>query len=112
VREGTADAAVEAPHLAGVEARGDPERIDARAPKRLVHVDVAHSGERPLIEQSGLDRGAASGETATEVVCCEDGIERLLPHPGREVGLDFTRLEYQPGAEPPDVAVRDVRFVV
>ena len=110
--EGTADAAMKAPYLTGVEAGGDPERTDARAPKRLVHVDVAHSGERPLIEQSGLDRGAASSETATEMVRSEGGVERLLPHAGRQVRVRFTRLEHQPGAESPDVAVRNVRFVV
>jgi hypothetical protein len=112
VGEGGADAAMETPDLTGVEAPGLAERVDARAPERLVHVDVPHPGERPLVEQCRLDGSAAAGETAAEMGRGKHGIERLLADPCGEVRLGFARLEHQPGAESPDVAIRDVRSVV
>ena len=83
-----------------------------RAPERLVDVDVPEAGERALVEERGLDRRATLREPLAETRRREERVERLLADARREIRLELARLEHEPGAEAPDVAVRDVRSVV
>src|SRR4029077_2306339 len=45
--------------LVAVARAREPERMDLRAPQRLVDIDVAESCHGALVEQGRLDRGAA-----------------------------------------------------
>ena len=83
--------------------------MDARAPERLVDVDVPQAGERALVEQRGLDRRAPLREPLAEPRRGEERVERLVAEPRREVRLELARLEQQPRAEAAHVAVGDVR---
>ena len=64
VLERGADRVVQPPELVAVDALGRAERMDPRAPERLVDVDVPEAGERPLVEERGLDRRAALRDAA------------------------------------------------
>src|SRR5207253_10824767 len=110
--ESGADAAGQTAQLVPVEAFGGAQRMDLRAPKRLVHVDVSHAGERALVEEGRLDGRPPCGKALAESRGGEERVEWLLADANVEVGLELARLEQQPGAEAPDVAVRDVRSVI
>ena len=107
-----ADALVQPAQLVAVEALRRAQRMDARAPERLVDVDVPEAGERALVEERGLDRRAPLGEALAEPRSGEERVERLLADARREVRLELARLEDEPRAEAADVAVRNVRSVV
>ena len=98
--------------LVGVELAGGPQRVDARAPERLVDVDVPEAGERALVEQRGLDRRFAVREPRGEHLRRKGAPERLGAETRREIGVELARLEQQPRAEAPDVAIGNVRSVV
>ena len=66
VLERGADPAVQPPQLVAVEAGGRTQRVEPRAPQRLVDVDVPHPREGALIEERRLQRGAAARETLAE----------------------------------------------
>src|SRR5262245_36767403 len=85
-------------------ARG-PERMDLRAPERLVRVDVPDAGDAPLVEEEGLDRRRATGGRRGQPRGGEGRCQRLRPEAGVEVELQMIGLEELPGAEPPDVPV-------
>ena len=104
--------AVQPPQLVAVEPGCGPERIEPRAPQRLVDVDVPHPRERALVEERRLERGAAARETLAEPRGREERVERLVADPRGEIRLRLPGLEQEPGAEAPHVAVRDVRSVV
>src|ERR1700724_3606416 len=76
-RERRADRGVQPPELGGRELARGPQRMDARAPERLVDVDVPHSGEGALVEQRGLDRRAPAGETLSQS-CGREAVGQLL----------------------------------
>jgi hypothetical protein len=44
-----------------------PERVNARAEQRLVHVNVAEAGDEPLVEQQRFDPSRAGRQTASEL---------------------------------------------
>ena len=52
-------------------------RMDARAPQRLGHIDIAEPGHDALVEQAQLDRLAASLERRFELRGAEIGPERF-----------------------------------
>jgi hypothetical protein len=88
------------------------KRVDLRAPQCFVDVDVPEPGHRSLIEERGLDRGAAAFGLPTEPSRRERSLERLDPESVIEVRLEFAGLEQLPGAEAAHVAVRNIRTVV
>src|SRR5438105_1134348 len=106
------NAAMDPRHLVQGQLAGRPQRVDPRPPERLVHVDVPHPGERSLVEEGGLDRGAASLQALGETLRRERRCERLAPDAGGEVRLELLGLEEEPRAEAPHVAIRYVRSVV
>ena len=57
---------MEAAKLVRVELTRRPERMEPRAPERLVDVDVPEPRNRPLIEKRRLERGLAPLEASTE----------------------------------------------
>jgi len=86
--------------------------VDLRPPQRFVDIDVPEPGHRSLIEKRSLDRGAAAFELPTEPSRRERPFERLDPESLFEVRLELAGLEQLPGAEPANVAIRDIRSVV
>src|SRR5262249_55624689 len=70
------------------------------------------AGDGPLVEDGGLDGRLAACEAAREVGRREPATERFGAEADREVLLCIVRVEQEPGAEAPDVAVRDPRAVV
>src|SRR5438105_7460254 len=100
------NAAMDPRHLVQGQLAGRPQRVDARPPERLVHVDVPHPGERALVEEGGLDRGASSVQALGEPLRRERRGERLAAYARLEVRRQVLRLEEEPGAEAPDVAIR------
>ena len=86
--------------------------MDPRPPERLVGVDVPHAGDRALVEDRRLHGRAAPGEPLGEVLRPIRGRERLTPDARVDVRVDLVRLEQEPGAEAPDVAVGNIRSVV
>jgi hypothetical protein len=88
------------------------KRMQLRAPQRFVDVDVPEPGDRSLIEERSLDRRAAAFESLSEPARCERPLERLDAQSFFEVRLELTGLEQLPRAEPADVSICDIRFVV
>ena len=86
--------------------------MEPGVPERLVDVDVPEPGQRPLVEQRGLQRGAATFQPLAQALRREGCDERLLAEARAEVRLELARLEQQPGAEAPDIAVGDLAAVV
>src|SRR5690606_4626430 len=58
---------------------GAGPRVDPREPERLVGVDVADAGHRPLAQQLGLQPGPAAAQRLPEVVGLEPVVEWLGP---------------------------------
>jgi hypothetical protein len=54
-------------HLVGIETVRGRQRMHARAPQRLVGIDVPHSGDGALVEQRCLDRRPPVGEAVGEM---------------------------------------------
>ena len=94
--------------LVGVEALRRTERMDLRAPERLVDVDVPEPANGALVEQRSLDRRAPSLERSASARGREAASQWLRAELGVEVRLDLARLEEQPRAEAAHVAVGDV----
>src|SRR6185437_3336556 len=90
----------------------ESERMDLRAPQRLVDVDVAEPCHGALVEQGRLDRGAAPCQALGEAARGERAAERFHAEPRVEVGLELSGLEQLPGAEAAHVAVGDIGSVV
>jgi hypothetical protein len=89
------------------------ERVQARAPERLVDVDVPEARGSALVEKCGLERSSTAGKRLGECPRRELALERLAAEPARaEVLVELAGLEERPRSEPPDVAVGDVRPVV
>jgi hypothetical protein len=86
--------------------------MDARSPKRLVCVDVAHAGDSALVEQRGLDGRATVGESRRERRRTEAARERLRTDARVEVCVEFVSFDQQPRPEPAYIAVGDVLPVV
>src|SRR5205823_9539112 len=103
--ERPADAAVEPANVVRAELVRGPQRVDARAPERLVDVDVPHPGERALVEEGRLHRRATRGEALPEPGRREEDVERLVADLRREIRLELPGLEQQPGAEAADGAI-------
>ena len=99
-------------HLIWTFRGGGTQRVEARAPQRLIGVDVSHPGEGALVEERRLERGAPSRETLAEPRRREERVERLVANALAQVRLRLAGLEQEPGAEAPDVPIRDVRAVV
>src|SRR5262245_39825463 len=89
-----------------------PERMDLRPPERLVDVDVPQTGERALVEQRRLHRRLAVRELRAQRLRRERAAGRLAAETCREVWIEPFRLDEQPRAEAPYVAVHDIRSVV
>src|ERR1700730_5391761 len=71
-----------------------------RAEERLIGVDVADTGDPPLVEQERLDGGSPASRQRPEVLGREALLERLQSEPGREEGLECVRSQQQlSGAE-------------
>jgi hypothetical protein len=94
------------------ELTGRPKRMDLRAPERLVGIDVSHPGKRALVQKRCLDGSAAAGKPICEPSSGESALERLAAEAFRQVRLELVGLHDEPGAEPANVAIRDVRPVV
>src|SRR5439155_17989123 len=103
---------VQPPELPGLEALGSAERMDPRAPERLVHVDISQARERALVEEHRLDRRAPPCKALSEPRRGEERVERLLADAGVVVRLELARLDHEPVAYAPLVAVGDVRAVI
>ena len=86
--------------------------MDPRTPQCLVGIDVPDAREHALVEEERLDRRPPAGKLLTELPCREFGPERFAAEARREVILELARFEQEPGAEPADVAVGNVRSVV
>ena len=112
MRERLADALEEALGLCEVEGRRRAQGMDLRPPQRLVRIDVPHARKDALVEQDGFDRRPSPGEERLDRLCGEPAVEQFFPHSGREIRLELSRLQQQPGAEAADVTVGDVRSVV
>src|SRR6266540_1441707 len=110
--ERAADSAVERAELGRLQRSGRPQRLDARPPERLVRVDVPQPGHGALVEDGRLDGGAPVAQALSEEAGREGGSERLRAVLDREIRLELTRLEQQPGSEPAHVAIGDVRRIV
>src|ERR1700730_1634238 len=71
-----------------------------RAEERLIGVDVADTGDSPLVEQERLDGSSPAARQRPEVLGREALLERLQSKPGREEGLECVRSQQQlSGAE-------------
>jgi len=112
VLERRPDPAVKAPELAAVESGRRPQRVEPCPPQRLVDIDVPHPGEGALVEERGLERGAATGEPLAEACGGEERVQRLVPDLRGQVGLHLPRFEQEPGAETADVPIGHSRPVV
>jgi hypothetical protein len=112
VLESGTDPAVQPSQLVAVETGRGTQRIEPRAPQRLVDVDVPHPREGALIEERPLERRSAARETLAEPCGREERVERLVADAGGQVRLGLPGLEQKPGAEAPHVSVCDVRAVV
>ena len=86
--------------------------MDARAPERFVGVDVPDAGDGALVEDRRLDRRPPLAQPLAEVLRAVGLVERLASDARVDVGVHLGRLEQEPRAEAPDVAVGDVRSVV
>jgi hypothetical protein len=81
--------------------------VNARPEQRLVGVDVAHSGDPPLVEHEGLHRSGPSAGESAQVLGGELGRERLDPQPQREIRLSGRAAEQQmAGAQPSGIDVQ------
>ena len=100
------DRPVEPPQLVAIERAGRPLGMELRVPERLVDVDVPEPGERPLVEQRRLQRGAPPLQPLAQALRREGRDERLVADPGVEELLELARLEQQPRPEPLDAWVR------
>ena len=60
------DLAVEARLVGRAEGRAPPERVEPRAPERLVGVDVADPGDERLVEQQRLEPAAPAAQARPE----------------------------------------------
>ena len=70
-------------------------------------------GERALVEERRLDRRAARSRAARRArAAVKAASSGSVAEPRVEVRLELARLEQEPRAEAPDVAVGDVRSVV
>jgi hypothetical protein len=110
--EGLANGFVESLQLLLAQVAGGPERMDLRPPERLVRVDVPHACGGTLVEERRLHRGAPSIEARGQTRRRERAGQRLFPEALGQVWDVLARLEQQPRAESPDVAIDDVRPVV
>jgi hypothetical protein len=110
--ERSANATVECADLASIELAGRSPRIDPRAPERFVGVDISDSGERSLVEERCLDGSLPPRESLAEIGCGKSASQRLEAEARRQIGLQLVRSKHEPGSEPPDIAVPDVRSVV
>jgi len=110
--ERAADRPVEARHLGAVELTRGSERVDARAPERLVRIDVPDAGDRTLVEKRRLRGCASTFERSSERGGGERSVERLPADTHAQVLVELARLEEEPRSEAADVAVGDVRSVV
>ena len=86
--------------------------MNTGSPERFVRIDVAHARDRALVEKGGFDRSATPSQELSEPFCAERSLQRLTAEALPEVRRQFVFVREQPGAEAPDVAVRDVRAVV
>ncbi len=89
-----------------------PERIEARAPERLVGIDVPEPGDDPLIEEHGLEWRPSASELRRQPPGREPRAERLRAVLRREVRLELGAVEHEPRAEAPHVSIREPRAVV
>ena len=110
--ERAADAAVELADLARVKRAGGTPGIDLRPPEGLVRVDVPDTCEGSLVEESCLHRSTPPGQAFAQVAGREFAFERFKAEAGREIRVGLVCSKHEPGSEPPDVAVGDVRAVV
>ena len=90
-----------------------PERVEARAPERLVRVDVPEAGDHPLVEEHGLEGRLAARELtrrATRDVNREPSGSG--PFFAARYGSRSGSSSDEPRAEPAHVAVGEPRAVV
>ena len=82
--------------------------MDVRPEQRLVGVDVPHAGDAALVEQDGLDRGAAVACLEVEVLGREVRAERLDAEARGEERVELRAAERElAGAEAARVAEGD-----
>ena len=88
--EGAADGGPHGPaqagQLVGVEVDPAAARVDPGPPQGLVGQQVAHPGQRLLVEQAGLDRGPAAADQVPEALQRDLEGVRAQPPAGRVEG--------------------------
>ena len=97
--DGASQLLVEARGLVRVERSAGPGRVEARPPQDLVGEQVADARDVALVEQPGLQRGAAGGEGRTERcrphgqrVHAEVGDVRVEQHTTEPTGIDHAQV--------------------
>ena len=61
---GLAARSAAAAQFRGAQLRGQPRRMNARAPQAFVGVDISHAAKDALVQQQGFDPGAAAAPAA------------------------------------------------
>ena len=80
-----AHGAVETPDIAGVERVGRPQRMEPRAPERLIGVDVPDAGDEALVEQQRLQLRRSTSQPLRQARRGEPALERLRPVPAEDL---------------------------
>src|SRR5262249_18616008 len=111
--ESLAHCAVKRLHLVWPQLGRRPQRVQAGTPERPLRLDVSP----PLRERAWGGRRRLHGrppryQLRGEVARAIAGGQRFGPDARVEIRLDRVRLEQQPRAEAPDVAIRDLGPVV
>src|SRR5262245_16379552 len=95
------------------DAARDPGRARTGAVQRLVRVDVAHAGDRLLVQQHGLERRPSAPKRAVKLVRFEGGVDRFRAQSRhllrRQQGVQRAR---EQAAKAPRVAVAQFASVV
>ena len=82
IRQDRANARGQRLRAAGPDRAGAPARADPGAEQRLAGIDVAETGEHPLIEQRRLDRGRAAAQYRAQLGAGDaEGFGAQVPEP-------------------------------
>src|SRR5262249_46738557 len=107
-----ANGAREPRELIGAQCACLAQRVELRAPERLVDVDVPEPRDDALVEQCGLQRRAPVREPLAEPLGRERPFQRLTAEAPPEIVVHLLGLEQVPRAEAADIAIGDGRAIV